>query len=101
MQRECLRRRGDHGDANTDVGILAEAEGTEREYLAVGLAENLKTRVWQRVGHDADLHADRFLSHQGREVLGLRARKPAARRPRRLVEIMTADKAVAQEARHL
>src|SRR5262249_24031498 len=36
VQGERLRRRGDHGDADPDVGLLAEPERGEHQDLAVG-----------------------------------------------------------------
>ena len=56
--------------------------------MAVRLAKNLEAGVRQRVGHDADLHADRVLLDRADEVvhLGARVALTLAALPRRQVE---------------
>ena len=71
MQRQGFRRRGDHGDPDTHVGLGAEAKRAQRQDPPVGLPEDLESGVRQGVGHDADLHADRLLRHQRCEMFGL------------------------------
>ncbi len=63
-------------------------------------------KIWklvcgQRLGHDADLHADRFVLHDAGEVLDLGARQRAAFALGLLRKIETADETVDQEARDL
>ena len=82
-------------------GSSPSRNGREREHMPVGLAENLEARMRQRVGHDADLHADRLVRHQRGEMLGLGARQRAALGPQLSGQIEAADQAVAQEALHL
>src|SRR5438874_4854343 len=101
VERERLRRRGDHGHPDANIGFLPEPEWGERQHLAVGLAENLEARMRQRVGYDPDLYTDRLVGHQRGEVLGLRARAGAPLRTGLCVEIEAADQAVAQETVHL
>src|SRR6516165_1890370 len=97
MQRQRFRRRCDHRDACADIRLFAEAKWTERQDLPVGLTENLKTGVRQRVEHDADLHADRLVLHQRDEMLGFGAREPAAFPSHWLGKIEAANQTVAQE----
>src|SRR5207302_162394 len=83
--------RSNHGDADTNVGLLAEAERAERQNAPVGLTENLEARMRQRIEHDADLHADRLVGHQRSEVFGLSAGEAAALRAHPFAQIEPSD----------
>ena len=68
--------------------------------MPVGLAKDLKTCVRQRVRHDADLHADRLVGHEGCEMLGLGAGERAALAACRFRQVEAADQSVVQKALH-
>ena len=83
------------------LGSSPRRNGLSARILPVGLPENLKAGVRQRVEHDADLHADRLVLHQRNEMLGLGAGKRTALAAQFFRQVEPADQAVAQKALHL
>src|SRR2546423_11758809 len=69
--------------------------------MPIGLTEDLKSRMRQRIRHDADLDADWLVGHQAGEMLRLGAREFAARGARLLRQIEACCEPVAEEALHL
>src|SRR6516162_2369485 len=49
VQRQRLRRRGNHRYADPDIRLLAESEWAERQNPPVGLPKNLEARVRQGI----------------------------------------------------
>ena len=73
MKGQRVRSRSYHRHADAHIGFAAEAEGTEDEYLAGRLAENLKSTVRERVGNNAYLNTDWRIIEQFCEMFDLSA----------------------------
>src|SRR5690348_6121260 len=71
MEVQGLRGGCYHGYADADIRMLPQAEGNDRQHLAIGLAENLEAGLGQRIGNDTDLDINRRLFEQRDEVLYL------------------------------
>ena len=93
MQCERLRCRGDHGHTDPYIGLRAEAKRAQREHLPIGLAKNLKTRMRQRVGNDADLDTHRLLFDHTQKVFKLLAGEGTPRATNALGQIVATDQA--------